>query len=157
MGVRRRHGEHHTLADVAPEPRPGVFGVPAVTGTREKSDWARYGGPGEEAGGAEASWRTRQECARAREEAARVGWRERPVRSSALGTAYRWAASGGWPGDCPRVSTSSEKREKRQNINLIVTPEENATRKTGQKYQVDQGELILLLAYCFSFPNTLYT
>lgn len=112
--------ERHTRADAAQELRPGVSGVPEVTEMRGKNGWARHGGPGEEAGGAEASWRTRQECARARGEATREGWREHPAQSSALGTAYRWAASGGWPGDCPRVSTSSvRKKEKKRKKDSI--------------------------------------
>lgn len=138
---------HRTRADALREPRLGVSGVPAVTGTRGRSGWALHGGPGGEAGGAEASWRTRRECARARGEAARAGWRERPVRSNASRTAYQWAASGGWPGDCPRVSTSSEgkKKSKRgrktQNMNTMARLEENPTRKRllGQRCRHDRN------------------
>lgn len=93
----------HIRADVAPELRPGVSVVPAVTGTRERSGLVRRGGPGEEAGGEEASWTTHPECAGVHGVAATEGWRERLARSSASGTASQWAASGGSPGDCPRV------------------------------------------------------
>lgn len=99
----------HTRADAVPETRPGVSVVPAVTGTRGRSGWILHGGPGEEVGGAGVSWTTNPECAGAHGEAGMAGWKERPARSSALGTAYRWAVSGGWLGDCPRVSTSSAK------------------------------------------------
>lgn len=110
-GARRRRAGRHTRGDATSGQRPGVCVVPAVTGTREKSGWVRRGGPGEEAEGAGASWTTHQECAGARGEAATAGWRERPAQSSALGTAYQWAASAEWPGGYPRVSTSSKKGE----------------------------------------------